>query len=111
MASQVKVEESIPDIARRYGNLQCLQAVDAISSCLRSNNKRGCFIASNYPSYPVSVVNDIHGGMTIGYNRGTSGFNYKGIVYCNVIPSGHPEGAWLDNFHAVGTRGAARVPF
>ena len=78
---------------------------------MRSNDEQEYIIVINYPSYPGNIVSDTHNGMTISYNEKHFGLNYKGIVYCNVIPSGLPEEEWLDNFHAVGTRNVIRIPF
>ena len=105
------ITEGISSTAGRYGNLQCVQAANAIKDFLLSNNLHGSIIEIRFPPSPGYVVSISHNNNTISENGRHFGVEYQGIVYCNVHPFGLPTEMWISDFDGVGPKEIFRFPF
>ena len=97
--SSLTAEGELKGVASRYGNLQCVQAKNAMLQYLMSQNLHGSVIELRFPPYPGFVYSNMY-NKQISENGYHVGIEYKGIVYCNVHPTGLPEQAWINDFEA-----------
>ena len=91
-----KQKNSITDIAQKYGNYMCKQAVAEMKKEYPGGNTiKLCFpyahrglVVSERHSYAIS-----ENGMHYGYE-------YNGLVHCNVYPEGLSLNTWIHSFEA-----------
>lgn len=100
-SAQPMSEVNLPDVAGRYGNLECEEAADAMVGVLTKNGQNGEVIVLRFPgAYKGMVIcYSYDGGNTaISYTGMHQGVKYNNLVYDNLHPYGMPEEAWIADF-------------
>ena len=105
------IRKAIGGIAGAYENKKCVEAADAIKSYLLQQGQHGAIIEIEYPTYPGFIISLTHGDEPISENGRHVGVEYKGIVYCNIHPTGLPKNLWIEDFYGVGPRIITEYPF
>jgi len=89
------------DIAGEYGNLQCVEAANAMKEHLEKNRQKGAIITLTFPGARDGLVVccSYDGGRTaISYTGMHTGILYKGLVCDNLRIIGMPEKLWILDF-------------
>ena len=94
---------ALPGIARKYGNLKCKEAADAMRKSLQKMKLHGAVISLYFPkAYKGYVMSKRTGGsQAISYNGRHYGILYNSRVYCNIYPEGLPEKQWINQFYDI----------
>lgn len=100
--TSISIEEDITDIAKKYGNLKCKEAADAISKYLKRKKKKHNLITLSFPTALHGfVVSNKNPNLAISETGFHYGIEYNGNVYCNVYPTGLAFSDWINSFSAV----------
>lgn len=95
---------ALPNIARGYGNLKCVEAANAMRSFLLSRNQRGEIVILRFPGAVNGIVvckSYMGGNEAISYTGMHQGVLYQGLVYDNLHPYGLPMGTWINDFETA----------
>ncbi|MDR1630579.1 MAG: hypothetical protein LBS36_10275 [Oscillospiraceae bacterium] len=95
-SSTASIPSDLGRIARKYGNLKCVEAATDMQEYLIKNKLHGYAISLVFPT--MSYVESISKNKIISENGIHVGILYNGIVYCNVHPTGLPEQVWINDF-------------
>ena len=99
--SRTSIEEQLSNTAKRYGNFQCKEALEAMKKVLQKQKKK-YDIVELYFTGRAEVRSVSRGDMVISLNGDHVGILYNGMVYCNVHPFGLPQIQWELDFIGVG---------
>ncbi|WP_343363312.1 DUF6531 domain-containing protein [Listeria seeligeri] len=111
---RVNVLDELNDIASKYKNLECGDAVNAMSIYLNKIGEDFEVISIKYSGGFAAAENHVYsrslealvGIGNISASVSESGFHtgivYKELAFCNVHPTGLPVGAWLNDFVGPG---------
>lgn len=99
----VTATTALPRIAKKYGNLKCKEAADAMKKELVKRKLPGAFVDLYFPrSFRGYVVSDRYGwNKAISYNGHHYGIFFNNKIYCNIYPEGVASGSWPKRFHAA----------
>lgn len=99
----VTATTALPRIAKKYGNLKCKEAADAMKKELVKRKLPGAFVDLYFPrSFRGYVVSDRYGwNKAISYNGHHYGIFFNNKIYCNIYPEGVASGTWPKRFHAA----------
>ncbi len=103
----VTATTALPRIAKRYGNLQCKEAADAMKKELVKRKLPGAFVDLYFPrSFNGYVVSDRFGwNKAISQNGHHYGILFNNKIYCNIYPEGVASAKWPLKFHAASNAG------
>ena len=102
------VNDDLGSIASSYGNYRCVDAAKEMEEYLKSKGERFSIITIQFSGNGY-IWSDIK-GKTISQNGFHTGILYKGIVFCNVHPTGLPQASWVSDFHGLGNKNVAIIP-
>ena len=92
--------DTLGNIARKYGNLKCKEAAQAMKRTLTKSKLHGAFITLNFPNaFRGYVMSKRTGDEAISHTGMHIGVLYEGRVFCNIYPEGLPEDEWIKQFY------------
>ncbi len=98
-----QTENKLNDIASKYGNYQCVEAVKEMTKYLLKKKINAKIVhLKYYGSRGYIICNST--GQIISENGNHYGIYYNGKVFCNIHPYGLEESQWKNDFDCLGTR-------
>ena len=105
-----QVTTTIEDTMRREGVGNCDRAAERVRMQLMVMRMNGETITLSWAPASRYIWSDIR-GISVGNNGFHTGISFQGLTYCVVHPTGLPEPAWINDFHALGVKSITRIPF
>lgn len=98
---------ALPGIARKYGNLKCKEAANAMKKELVKRKLPGAIVDLYFPnSFRGYVTSERYGwNKAISYNGHHYGVFFNNKIYCNIYPEGVISSEWPTKFHAASDAG------